>query len=332
MAGLGVPQLDEAIERRRQELRAVAVERDVAHALRVATVRAHAAPLLVELPQLDLGVHRAREEEVTGDGKELHLLYAFGVALVRVYALLGYEALAGRLGRAQIAIDVLWYVQKGAAQVVARIVDVQYGAALLLLVLSEARAAILLGHHGLEHATLLVARLRHELLVLVVRPRSQVAVHVRRVVVAIAFALVFRTQRHLLEHSRHFDENQNFTFFVLFCLRCNFCICTVRLIGCVQFADNGVADGVAARIECVAVAVEGLALVVEVELVDDGLLHVAGDRVLRLLVELGHVRIVRSALGCPHVLVARIVGELFHLVAHIFVLVLLFLWQQIRDE
>ena len=123
-ARLRVPQLNKAIVGRRQKLRPVSIERYVAHTLRMSTISSNAASLFVKLPEFNFRIHGAGEEQMARYGEQLHSLYALGMAFVRVHALLGYEALLGRLFGSQVFVDVLRYVQERSAQIVERVVDV----------------------------------------------------------------------------------------------------------------------------------------------------------------------------------------------------------------
>lgn len=161
---------------------------------------------LVELPQLDATVHGAREKQMPRLGKELHLLYALGVALVRVNALLGYVAFRRQLVAQQVDVEVLRRVQERAARVVERVVDVQrrLGRVLLFDAAAAPRVSVArpFRHQLVQFGALLVARLRHRLLVLVVGPRTPIALDVRWIVVAILLSLGVRVLRPLLVHRR----------------------------------------------------------------------------------------------------------------------------------
>ncbi len=146
----------------------------------------------------DLGVHRTSKENMPGHGKQLHLLYALGVARVRVHDLLGDVALLGHFGRAQILAQILRYVQEGAAHVVVRARDMQRRLGLLLLRHGAPPHPLLpLGQQLVDLPLLLGRRLRDQHLVLVVGPRAQVALHVTGVVVALAATLVLGTDGRL---------------------------------------------------------------------------------------------------------------------------------------
>lgn len=96
-ARLRVPQPHHAIISRADKLRPGVVECGLADGARVTVERAQHAALAVELPQLDLLVHAAREHQMARLGQKQHRVDALGVPRPLVDLALGQEALCGRL-------------------------------------------------------------------------------------------------------------------------------------------------------------------------------------------------------------------------------------------
>lgn len=276
-------------------------------------ISANATSTFVELPQFDAIVHRARQEQMARLGKQLNLLYAFGVARVRVNALFGNVAFGGQIIAQQVDVQILRNVQERTTHVVDRVVDMQRRLALVVVVLvalllTIALVAAAFGEQFVEAGALLVAGLGHLLLVFVRRPRTQIAVHVGRIVVA--RLLAFRVRRLLA-----------------FLVRCHEQVVALgRLVVALEVLghDESIV-GIHARVVGDALVDERLALVLEMKVVEVGLLHVAGERVLGALVEVRDVRVVGSEARRPQILVARVVRELFAIVRHVCVHRLVFL-------
>ena len=89
---LRVPQVDEFVKAGTEELAAIVGEADVAHGLRVATVRSNALPMRHGVPNFAGAVMAGRKQQVTGLGEELDALDTAVVPCPRVHPLLGDEA------------------------------------------------------------------------------------------------------------------------------------------------------------------------------------------------------------------------------------------------
>lgn len=133
-ARLRVPELEEAVVAGGDEAVAVPVEADVPDGRFVAVVGHHGATLVVDFPELYFGVHGAAEEEVSGHRKEADGRQRLRVARVRVKELLREKTPAGGvIGSVKWYIDVVWWVEEGTALVVVRVLDVEDGLLLELL-------------------------------------------------------------------------------------------------------------------------------------------------------------------------------------------------------
>ena len=142
-----VPQFDVAIVGSAEELGSTVVKVDVSHALLVTQVRLHTASLVVHLPDLDLRVHGAGQQEVGRARKPADRRQTLAVACPCVdvffrdktpenictirrthrikwlsFVRAMYE-LGGRLGRLQVDANILRNVQEGATLVVVRVFD-----------------------------------------------------------------------------------------------------------------------------------------------------------------------------------------------------------------
>mmetsp|Transcript_17762 Transcript_17762/g.26803 ORF Transcript_17762/g.26803 Transcript_17762/m.26803 type:complete len:318 (+) Transcript_17762:551-1504(+) len=113
LAGLGVPDAREPVEGHRDELGAGGVEPRLAHAHAVPRVGALDLALAVGIPDLDLRVHRATEQQVAVARQPLHVVHTLGVPRPFVHATLGGEGLvvpaarARALGRGQPAAPLV---------------------------------------------------------------------------------------------------------------------------------------------------------------------------------------------------------------------------------
>ena len=98
---LSVPIVDEHVVAGREEVESVVAEVDVSDGLRVSHVGPDTLAVGVDVPELDLAVHRAAQEEVSVLGVELQPVHALRVALVLVDLLL--RNVAGVLLQLQLA-------------------------------------------------------------------------------------------------------------------------------------------------------------------------------------------------------------------------------------
>ena len=83
-----------------------------------------APPAFVDLPNLDLAIHTARQDEMGRLREPLDAGDALGVSLPLVDLLLGQEALVRRNFCLEVDAHVLRDVQEGAVLVVVRVLDV----------------------------------------------------------------------------------------------------------------------------------------------------------------------------------------------------------------